>query len=272
MLSAAVITGCCVWIASAQSPLTIENMRPTFGSPGPERTGAAQVVPGDIYYLSFDLKGVKVDSTGTGKVRLETEATDATGNRVFRMDSGESVVVNALGGDGLHTHVRLELGQKTVPGKYKIKVIATDLGTKSSATKETDLEVLPPAFAIVRVSSGVDQGNSSTGSVFGLGQALYLGFAVVGFENDAATKHPKLRFEMKVKQNGSVVSTATQVGEVNASQQEKVPAGSTMIPGRFLLPLSKAGIYTVEVTATDLVNQKVAGPVSFQFHVVSPTK
>ncbi len=269
MLSAAVIAGCCVWIASAQSALTIENLRPTFGSPGPERP-VAGVFPGDTYYLSFDLKGVKVDSTGTGKVRLETEASDAAGNRVFRMDSGESVVVNALGGDGVHSHVRLELGPKTAPGKYKLKVTATDIGSKATASKDAEIEVLPPAFAIVRVSSGVDQNLASTGSVFGLGQALYLGFAVVGFQTDAATKHPKLRFEMKVKSNGAVVSTATQVGEVNASQQEKVPAGAQMIPGRFLLPLSKAGQYTVEVTATDLVNQKVAGPVSFQFHVVSP--
>lgn len=270
MLSAAVITGCCVWIASAQSALTIENMRPTFGSPGPERTGPAQVIPGDTYYLSFDLKGVKVDATGTGKVRLETEATDAAGNRVFRMDSGESVVVNALGGEGVHSNVRLELGLKTIPGKYKLKVIATDLGTKASATKETELEVIAPAFAIVRVSSGVDQNLASTASVFGIGQALYVGFAVVGFQNDPATKHPKLRFEMKVKSNGAVVSTATQVGEVNANQQQKVPADAQMIPGRFLLPLSKAGDYTLEVTATDLVNQKVAGPVSFNFQVVSP--
>lgn len=270
MLSAAVITGCCVWIASAQSALTIENMRPTFGSPGPDRSGPAQVVPGDTYFLSFNLKGVKVDASGVGKVKLETEASDATGNRVFRIDSGDAVLVNALGGEAIHTHVRLDLGPKTPAGKYKVKVVATDLGTKATAAKETDIEVLPPAFAIVRVTSGVDQNVTSSASVFGPGQALYLGFSVVGFQNDPATKHPKLRFEMKVKDNGAVIGTATQVGEVNASQQEKVPAGSPVIPGRFLLPLSKAGTYTVELTATDLVNQKVAGPVSFQFHVVSP--
>jgi hypothetical protein len=270
MWSAAVIAGCCVWIASAQNALTIENVRPTFGSPGPDRAGALQVYPGDTLFISFSLKGLQTNNQGQGKVRLEVEATDAAGSRVFRQDSGDSTFLNALGGDSFHTNVRLDMGPKTAPGKYKVKVIATDLTSKTNATRESDIEILPPGFAIVKVTAGTDQNLSASASVFGIGQALYVGFAVVGFQNEAATKHPNLRLEMKVKEGGVVLAGASQTGEVNATQVEKVPQGSSMVPGRFLLPLNKVGKFTVEVTATDLVTQKVAGPISFTFDVVSP--
>lgn len=270
MLSAAVIAGCCVWIASSQNALTIENVRPTFGSPGPDRAGALQVYPGDTLFISFALKGLQTNNQGQGKVRLVVEATDAAGTRVFRQDSGETSFLNALGGDSFHTNVRLDLGPKTTPGKYKVKVIATDLTSKANATKESDVEVLPPGFAIVKVTAGTDQNLTSSATVFGIGQGLYVGFTVIGYQNEPATKHPKLRLEMKVKEAGAVLPGASQIGEVNATQAEKVPQGSSMVPGRFLLPLNKVGKYTVEVTATDLVTQKVAGPVSFTFDVVSP--
>lgn len=270
MWSAAVIAGCCVWIASAQNALTIENVRPTFGSPGPDRAGALQVYPGDTLFISFALKGLQTNNQGQGKVRLEVEATDAAGTRVFRQDSGESTFLNALGGDSFHTNVRLDMGPKTAPGKYKVKVIATDLTSKANATRESDIEILPPGFAIVKVTAGIDQNLTSSASVFGVGQALYLGFTVVGYQNEVATKHPNLRLEMKVKEGGVVLSGASQTGEVNATQVEKVPQGSSTVPGRFILPLNKVGKFTVEVTATDLVTQKVAGAISFTFDVVSP--
>ena len=196
MWSAAVIAGCCVWIASAQNALTIENVRPTFGSPGPDRAGALQVYPGDTLFISFALKGLQTNNQGQGKVRLEVEATDAAGTRVFRQDSGESTFLNALGGDSFHTNVRLDMGPKTAPGKYKVKVIATDLTSKANATRESDIEILPPGFAIVKVTAGIDQNLTSSASVFGVGQALYLGFTVVGYQNEVATKHPNLRLEM----------------------------------------------------------------------------
>src|SRR5438093_7606915 len=88
-------------LAPAQNPaLDISNARVTFGGEfGPTRPDN-RLLPGDIFFLAFDIDNLKLDD---GKVQfaIGMEVTDATGKTFFSQKPTEHDVLLPLGGSKL---------------------------------------------------------------------------------------------------------------------------------------------------------------------------
>ena len=258
--SPAALAGLLAVITPDQSGLKMDNLRLTYGSPGPDRA-SAQVFPGDEVFLAFELKGFKSSEGGVTKIKLTTEVMGKDGKTEYKQDTGDSQVLDLFGGGRHFLHTRVDVGVKTPPGSYKVKITALDLTTKESISGEKDVTLLEPALAVVKTALFTDQAMRATSQVLGVGQPVFVGFSVVGFARESSTNHPKLKMELVVKDDKGAVVTDKPSFVVDANQPEKMPANVQVMPGHFKLPLNKAGNFTVELRATDLTNQKSSQPV-----------
>ena len=78
---------------------------------------------------------------------------------------------------------------------------------------------------------------------------------LVRSEANRLQKQPDLAFEMRIlDESGKPVRAKPYAVEVN----KDVPADAALAPAQFLLPLNRAGKFTVELTATDKAGGKKA--------------
>lgn len=266
-LSPAAVAGLLAIVASNQSALKIENSRLTYGAPGPDRA-SAQVFPGDEVYLSFELSGFQADPNGVAKIKLTTEVFGKEGKLEYKQDSGEAPALDLFKGGKLHLNARVDVGGKTPPGTYKVKVTATDVVGKGTASTEKEVTLLEPTLAVVKAGLFADQGLRASAQVFATGQPAFVAFSVVGFAREASTNHPKLKIEMVVKDDKGAVVTDKPNIAIDATQPNKVPSTTQLLQGEFQIPLNKAGTYTLEIKATDLTNNKVSQPAVLKLVVV----
>jgi len=266
-LSPAAVAGLLAIVASDQSALKIDNSRLTYGSPGPDRS-SAQVFPGDEVYLSFELSGFQTDPNGVAKVKLTTEVFGKDGKLEYKQDSGESPALDLFKGGKLHLNARVDVGNKTAAGTYKVKVTAVDVVGKGTASTEKEVTLLEPALAVVRAGLFADQALRASSQVFATGQPAFVGFSVVGFTREASTNHPKLKVELVVKDDKGAVVTDKPNIAIDAAQPNKVPATTQLLSGQFQIPLNKAGTFTLEIKVTDLANNKASQPAVLKLTVV----
>ena len=277
--------------AQGQSSLTLSNPRATYGELGSARVDRDQrpdtkFLPGDIFFLSFDIEGIKVSEAGRVKYGMSMEVVDATNKSIFKQNPVERDDFLPLGGTKLPARAFVSVGIDQPAGTYTCRVTVSDLADKEKAvnkTLEQKFEVLPRGFGIVQLYAAADLKGEIPAPLVGVaGQSLFVHFAVVGFDREGATppepekkgtldkgalekaplarpKQPNLTIEMVVydkdRKPTLVSPTKKQIpDEADGLVDEKIVG----VPMRFLVPLNREGGFLIELKVTDNVSKKVS--------------
>jgi hypothetical protein len=260
-----VLTAALSAVPGQSGQFALTNVRTTYGFLGAPRTDT-KVLPGDNIVLSFDIEGIKPDSSGKVLYRIAMEVADGKGVVHFKQSSRDRETTLALGGSRVPAFASLQIGLDQPAGDYTVKVTVTDRVTKSSQTLTNTYQVLPKAFGIVRLTTTNDPHGQFPAPFVGEGQSLWVNFAAVGFGRDQGKGQPNLSVALNIlDENGRPTMAKPFTGEVN----QNIPANAMALPMQFLLELNRAGKYTVELTATDKVSGKTAN-LSFPLTVLKP--
>ena len=242
--------------------LTLSNPRITYGELGSPRPDA-KLLPGDIFFLSFDIDGIKVSDTGRVKYGMAMEVTDSAGKSIFKQMPVERDDFLPLGGTKLPARAFVSVGVDQAAGTYTCKVTVTDMAEKEKAVSkslEQKFEVLPRGFGIVQLYTAADMKGEIPAPLVGVaGQAIFVHFAVIEFARDPGTKQPNITIQMVVydkdrKPTLAQPTTKQIPDEADGKVDEKVIG----IPMRFLVPLNREGGFLIELTATDNISKKSA--------------
>src|SRR4051812_13332001 len=83
-----------------QAPaLEITEPKATYGHLGAVRPKGAGMLPGDIGYFTFGIKGLKFDDNGVAKYSVGIEVRDPSGKVFFEQKPFNMVAQNVFGGD-----------------------------------------------------------------------------------------------------------------------------------------------------------------------------
>src|SRR5215208_2037578 len=100
--------------------LTVTNVRPTYGLYGAVRkdADAPKVVPGDVFFLSFDVENLKVAPDGLVKYSVGMEWTNKEKKVLYREEPKELPVHNSLGTGRVPGFAAAVTGADTPAGEY----------------------------------------------------------------------------------------------------------------------------------------------------------
>ena len=118
-------------VPAQSEKLVIKNDRVTYGMLGQERK-ENKVLPGDLYFVSFDIEGLRVAEDGKVLYSTAIEVTNREGKAIFKQESGDLVVINSLGGSRLPCYARVVVGLETPPGEYTLTATVVDRSTKAT--------------------------------------------------------------------------------------------------------------------------------------------
>jgi hypothetical protein len=227
--------------------LEIANLRGTYGYLGAVRPPKG-ILPGDVGYIAFDIKNLKLDEKGRGEYSIAVEVRNGKGDLVYKQKPRNAVAQNYLGGNSLPCAAHLDVPADMPPGEATLKITITDRTTKETATVTHKGKVLPADFGLVRVGTFADREmNVPVPPVGVIGQTLFVNFSVVGFGRDKETKQPDLHLSMRVLDDkGKATFQAPMTGEVKKGIDEEI----RLVPMQFGITLNRAGRFTVEVSAT----------------------
>src|SRR5262245_21265261 len=128
-------------LAPGQGGLTLSGARVTFGELGAVRPDA-KFLPGDIFFVAFDIDGIKVDDTGRVKYSMGMEVVNKENTAIFKQQPMEREDFLPLGGTKLPARAFITVGLDQAPGIYTCKVTVVDRASKAQQTIETKFEVL----------------------------------------------------------------------------------------------------------------------------------
>ncbi len=264
MISALILTTV-MMVPGAQNAINFTNVRLTYGELGPVRQDA-RYLPGDIFYIGFDIEGIKVEDDGTVNYSLGVEVLDKDNMSIFKQDPIKQSGFLPLGGSKLPARAFITIGIEQPPGKYTCKVTISDLATKATKTLEQQFEVLKKDFGIVVVYSSADENGAHAVAPLGVaGQAINLHFGIVGFARDPKTKRPSVSVQMTViAKDGSATLQKPAVMTIEKEVNER----DTSIPMRMLLPMNRVGDFTLELKATDQIS-KATTTIKYPIKVLS---
>jgi hypothetical protein len=245
------------------SSLTLSNAHATFGELGPTRPDV-KLLPGDIFFVSFDIDGIKVDDGGRVAYSMAMEVMDKNGKAIFKQQPVERNDFLPLGGTKLPARAFVSVGLDQEPGTCTCRVTVTDKSSKAAQTLEKTFEVVPKGFGLVQVYATSDPKGEIPAPAGGVaGQAIWVHFAAVGFQRDNKTKQPNVSFEMLVVNKDGTPALPKPMTEL---VDKGVEPGDSGIPMRLLLPLNRVGDFTLELKATDTLAKKTS-KVTLPIHV-----
>jgi hypothetical protein len=259
----------------AGGDLELSNARVTYGRLGPTRKDT-KFLPGDVYFVTFDTDGLQFDKKGVAQYSMKMELFDPNGKSKFKSLEQDKELFTIQGGGRVTLDAYAAVQTDTPAGVYTLELTVTDRGSKKTGKLSRKFEVAEKGFGLVRVNCAYDAGGPN-GPVFpspGLGcvgQVLFLHFAVAGFDRDPKTKQPKLQLEVRMLDEGGKATLPEPASETLPKADDMVPEQLSVLPLNFPLALTKAGKYTVELKATDLVSKKTA-TVTYPLQVVDPPK
>lgn len=242
--------------------LSLSNPRITYGELGSTRPDS-KLLPGDIFFLSFDIDGIKVNEAGRVKYGMAMEVTDATGKSIFKQMPVERDDFLPLGGTKLPARAFVSVGVDQPAGTYTCRVTVTDMSDKDkpvSKSLDQKFEVQPRGFGIVQLYTAADAKGEIPAPLVGVaGQALFVHFAVMEFARDPGTKQPNITIEMVVygKDSQPTLSKPT-VKQIPDEADGKVDEKVVGVPMRFLVPLNREGGFLIRLKATDNISKKTA--------------
>lgn len=238
--------------------LELTNVRPTFDTFGAPRPNN-QVVPGDTFWLAFDVDNITVDKNNKATYSVRQEVQDSKGKVIFAEDTKDRPLTADLsvGGNRVPVSLKTDAGLDTAPGEYTLKVSVTDHLAKTTAAAERKFQVLAPTFGLVRLRTSYDPAGNVPAPMVGVpGQFVHINFAAVGFARDAK-KQPNLVVEMNiVDEKGKPVLLKPDSGTIN--EKNGIPESTRGVPMGFVLALNRPGKFTVELKATDQVSKKTS--------------
>jgi hypothetical protein len=242
--------------------LTLGNPRVTYGELGSPRPDN-KFLPGDIFFLSFDIEGIKVSPEGRVKYGMAMEVFDSGGKSIFKQMPVERDDFLPLGGTKLPARAFVSVGPDQAAGTYVCKVTVSDLTDKDKAvskTLEQKFDVLPRGFGIVQLYTAADMKGEIPAPLVGVaGQSLFVHFAVIDFERDGKTKQPNITIEMVVyDQTKKPTLEKPTVKQVPDEADGKVDEKVVGVPMRFLVPLNREGGFLIELKATDNMSKKTS--------------
>ena len=235
-----------------QAGLTLSNPRVTYGELGAVRSDT-KFLPGDIFFLAYDIDGMKVDDTGRVKYSMAMNVVDSDNKPIFKQDPIERTDFLPLGGTKLPARAFVTIGLDQAPGIYTCRVKVIDIATKAEKEIEQKFEVLKKNFGLVVVYTSADGKGEIPSPALGIaGQSVFVHFALVGFARDAKGKQPNIDVEMIVYAKDN---TPTLPKPSTLTIDSGVPESENVVPLRFLLPMNRDGDFRVELKATDKVSK-----------------
>lgn len=254
--------------AQQGGPIKLTNARATYGYLGPTRPND-NVLPGDVYFVHFDIDGLTTDEVGSGKYNLGLVITDSKGKAVHELGPYEKPFVNSLGGTRTPAYANVIIGTDSPPGDYTLKLTIADPATKKSDVLERKYKVLPKAFGVVNphmMDIRADPRAQPSGApVRVVGDLIVVNFGVVGFERDKnKMNQPSLALEVTVLDERNRPTLAKPFTD---QLGKDVPEQYSVVPMSVPLAMNKPGKYTIRVKATDRITNKSA-EVSLPLQVV----
>lgn len=243
--------------------LTVTNIRNTYGLLGSTRLDN-KLLPGDRYFVVFDIENIKVDDTGRVMYSMGMEVTDSKAKVLYKQDPRDLEGLNSLGGTRLPCFAHVDVGLDQPPGEYTVKVTVTDRAAKKTASFQRKFEVLPLTFGLVGLSTTSDSQQQVPAPPLGVaGQSIWVNFAAVGFSAGGPKNEPNVSIVMRVyDEDGKPTLPKGFSGEFN-----EIPKDLKAVPMQFLLALNRVGKFKVKLEATDQVSKKKA-ELSFPITVV----
>jgi hypothetical protein len=242
----------------AGGDLKLTNDRATYGYLGPTRT-ENKVLPGDIYYVAFDIENLDVGEDGKILYSMGMELLNSKGKPEFSQDPRDLEARNDLGGNRMPGFAAAEIGTDTAPGEYTIKVTVTDRKSKKSDTLTRKFEVGPKEFGLVRTGLTYFSREPPPAPPLGVtGQGILVNAQIVGFTRDKDKKdQPSIGIEMVIKdENGKPTLSKPITDEVTMIPENL--KNIQAIPISLPLQLNRSGKFTVHLRATDRLNKKTA--------------
>jgi hypothetical protein len=242
-------------LAPAQNPtLDLTNARVTFGGEfGPTRPNN-QLLPGDVFFLAFDIDNLQPDPVGKVQYTMGMEVTDASGKSIYKQDPTNMEQTLPLGGSKLPARAYAIIGLDQAKGSYTCKVSVIDKVTNAGKVVEKSFEVGAAQFAAVGLFTSSDADGALPAPLGGVaGQPLWIHFAVVNFGRDAQTKQPNVVTEIRVVDQNKKPTTAQPLVYVTA--KTKVDT-DRHIPHSIPMPLNRAGVFVIEITTICKVSGK----------------
>jgi hypothetical protein len=261
-------------LAPAQTggDLEVTNVRTTFGRLGPTRKDT-KYLPGDRYWLSFDVGGLQFDEKGVANYSIFMEVFDSGGKSKYKSLDVPKVLNSVQGSGKIPLDAFLDITSDTKAGMYTVEVtVSQNVGTEAKPDKKTakakgKLEVGEKEFSIVRVHCAYDIVDTfpntplfPTGGAAVVGQTVRLFFALSNFERHEFNKKnvPALQLQMRVLDDKGEPTLKKPLVEALPKEDDVIPESLTVLPLFFPLALTKPGKYTLEITATDQVSKKTA--------------
>jgi hypothetical protein len=242
--------------APAQGALALSNDRLTYGELGANRPDT-KLLPGDVCFISFDIDNLTIDAEGKVNYTMAMEfISNKDGKQIFKQDPVKREELMPLGGTRLPARAFVILAPDQAVGSYTCKISVVDLATKASKAVEKQIDVIAPDFGLISVVTSADMRATIPAPPVGMtGQQFWINCLAAYFARDPNTKQPSIVAELRVfDENGTPTSPKpmTIVYDKMVDEKEKV------LPLQFLLPLTRAGRFTVEIKAEDKLTKKVA--------------
>lgn len=248
--------------------LNLTNVRTTYGELGAPRTDN-RYLPGDWYFLAFDIEGITVSTEGKVSYAMSVEVNNKAGQSVFKQDKPvESDEFLPLGGNRLPGRAYVFLKPDQEPGTYTCKVSVTDRVTKATKTLDRTFEVVRKELGLIGlVMSYDDQAKMPAPPSGVVGQNLFIHGFMIGFGR-GADKKPNASVELRIVDDAKRPTLAK---PLTAVVPKDIADGDDAARIMFLIPLNREGTFFAELKAVDSSTGK-SSTVSFPIRVSSPTK
>jgi hypothetical protein len=266
--------GSCLLVAAlALAPgqaggLKLTNVRNTYGELGGTRP-EGKFLPGDVFFVGFDIENISISDEGQVQYEMAMEVLDKNAKPIFKQEPAKKTDFVPLGGSKLPARAFITIGLDQEPGTYSLKLTVKDLGKNAAKdnaqTFTRNFEVTKKDFGIVAVYTSVDDRGAHPAPTTGIvGQSIYVQFGVVAFERAVpkadpkstapkAAPQPDMTFEMQTLDSFGKPTIAKPIVYKLATEVRQEDQGFTM---RFLLPMTRAGKFTVRLKATDNLTKK----------------
>jgi len=232
--------------------LNLTNVRVTFGGQfGPTRPDA-RYLPGDLFFMVFDIEGLRADAQGKVQYTIGMSVTDPAGKIVFENKPEAKEAVIPLGPAKWPAMANVLIGPD-MKGTFTCSVTVTDRASNETKKVDRSFEVGEPAFGIVAFRMTYDMDDRVPAPLHGVpGQTLVMQFMTINFAVDAM-KQPNNQVEVRVFDSaGRQNNEQPQTYFVNKGVKEEAP----LIPWSLPIQLSRPGSFTVELRATDMITNK----------------
>ncbi len=238
--------------AAPAGALTLSNVRNTYGELGGPRP-LTPLLPGDVMFIGFDIENIATDAEGRVQYTMFMELLDGAGASKYKTDPANKSDFVPLGGNRIPGRAFTTVGLDQTPGDYLLRVTVTDLASKVTKSVEQKFTVAAKDFGIVAVYTSVDErGAIPTPTTGMVGQPIFIQLGIVGFGR-GADKKPNIEIEMvPLDEKGNPTVAKPSLLPIQGGVDDKDAA----ITVRYLLPLTRAGKFTIRLKATDKVTNK----------------